>query len=105
MRFVKDSFDSGRFPVHIYSMKNTPFFAPSITLANGAAILTGENSVDILFADETDFNFSYRNTGGEFDECDANSLNYEKLIAILSVDDASENDVAEIMAESLAAVQ
>lgn len=79
-------------------MKTNSFFAPSITLENGTSILTGETTVEILFADGEIF--SYRASGGSFDEVNTDSLSYEKLIAILS-GEGLENEILEVMLESM----
>ena len=79
-------------------MSKKSFFAPSITLENGTSILTGEDSIEILFADGGEL--SYRAAGGEFDECDADFLNYEKLIAILNNENVTEDEITAMMKES-----
>ena len=65
------------------------FFAPSITLENGTSILTGDDSIEILFADGGEL--SYRAAGGEFDECDADFLNNENI---------TEDEITAMMKES-----
>ncbi len=75
------------------------FFAPSITLANGTVILTDDNSLQILCPDGNEF--EWRASGGEFDECNTETLNYEKLISILSQDGWQEVSVTILLNESL----
>lgn len=89
----------GRFGLITYPMKNTvSFFAPSITLENGASILTGENKM--LVSSVENEGFTYR-VGGEFADVAPDFLDYEKLVAILSEDGWNEFDIADLMEESL----
>lgn len=71
------------------------FFAPSITLENGASILTGDDSIEILFPDGGEL--SYRAAGGEFDECDVEFLNYETLIRFLVNPNVTEDFITGLM--------
>lgn len=79
-------------------MKANQFFAPSLTLANGATIETNDDFIAVTDAEGGAF--EYRN-GGQFADADAAFLSYENLIAILSREDWTEDEISARMADSL----
>lgn len=87
----------GNFPTILDAMKANQFFAPSITFANGATIETNENSV--IVTDAEGGAFEYRD-GGHFAEVESDFLNYEALIAVLSNENWTEDEISELMGDS-----
>ena len=74
------------------------FFSPSITLDNGASILTGDNAMILTGTEGESFKFR---VGGEFADVAPDFLNYETLIGILNDESWNEFDVSDLMQDSL----